>query len=256
MHVALGYSKAYIKQRTSEIYSKLPQNREQRMKCLKERDEIIDLNYAFFGYVASKKFVNNRYISYEDKFQATVLAFCTCWWWYQWDGDESHKGYRKDLAFTVFYKPRLSEMLEREFDEVKYSLRRSLCMEVGNQLGKPWTQVKYADIAQCNLSPEKLIAIKAIFGTMYATDLETHEMFIPGTNYIDSPFEHLSDKYNSIEDLLIHDMVTYEEKLTDDKLAKMSEIYGISFDALKSALPAAEEKLHQQLLERLDMQIE
>lgn len=249
-------SKEQIKARTLEIYRSLPQERAARIKCLEERNEIINLNYAFFGYVASRTFVNNSYISYEDKLQSTVGYFCECWWWYQWDGDEDHKGYRKDLAFTVFFKPRLAEMLEREFNEVKYSVRRALCMEIGDQVGKHWGQVKYEDIAKCNLPADKVIAAKAVFGALYVADLETHEMFIPGPTYVDSPFDNMSDKYNSIEDLLIHDMVTYEEKLTDDKLAKMSEIYGIAFDKLKAALPAAEEKLHQQLLERLDMQIE
>ena len=125
----MSHSKEYIKKRTIEIYDSLPQDRELRMKCIKERDEIIDLNYAFFGYIATKTFINNSSISYEDKFQSAVMHFCECWWWYHWDGDEHHKGYRKDLAFTVFFKPRIAEMIERELNEVKYSIRRSICME-------------------------------------------------------------------------------------------------------------------------------
>lgn len=252
----MGCSNEDIKKRTLELYKSLPQERYARMKCLKERDEIIDLNYAFFGYIASRTFVNNSYISYEDKLHSALMHFCECWWWYQWDGDEHHKGYRKDLAFSVFFKPRIAEMLEREFNEVKYSVRRSLCIEIGEQLGKHWGQVKYEDLSKVELSADKMIAAKAVFGALYSADLETHEMFIPGPTYVDSPFDNMSDKYDSIEDLLIHDMVVYEEKLTDDKLKEMSTIYDIPFDVLKSALPAAEQKLHKQLLERLDMKID
>lgn len=249
----MGYSKEYIKQRTIEIYDSLPQDRELRIKCLKERDEIINLNYTFFGYIASKTFINNSSISYEDKFQSAVMHFCECWWWYHWDGDEHHKGYRRDLAFGVFFKPRIAEMIERELNEVKYSIRRSICMEIGAQLNKHWGQVKYEDISKVKLSPEKVVTAKAIFGTLYQADLESHEMFLEGSVAIDSPFDNPTEKYESIVDLLIHDMIAYEEKLDDAKLLKMSEIYGIPFDKLKAELPKAEEQLYKQLSERIEM---
>lgn len=240
-------SKEYIKKRTQEIYDSMPQDKELRKKCFKERDELIELNYSFFGYIAAHKFVNNSYITYEDKLQAALLHFCEIFWWYKWKGDETHKAYRDDLAFTVFFKPRITEMMERDFDEVKYSLRRQLCMEAANQLGIHWAQLKYEDLSRVDLPEDKMIALRAIFGTLYTADLGEYEMFIPAPEDKVSPFDDPSDEYNSIEELLIHDMIVYEEPLTDAKLRKMSKIYDIDFGLLKEKLPLAEKMLRQRL---------
>jgi len=240
-------SNEYIKKRTQEIYDSLPQDKEARKKCFAERDEILELNYAFFGYIAAHKFVNNSYITYEDRLQSALLHFCEIWWWYKWKGDETHKAYRDDLAFSVFFKPRITEMMERDFDEVKYSLRRQLCIEAANQLNIPWTQLKYDDLVKVKLPEEKMIALRAIFGTLYTADFEEHEMFIAAKEETVSPFDDPSDEYDTIEELLIHDMIVYEEKLTDAKLRKMSEIYGIDFKILKEKLPIAESMLKKRL---------
>lgn len=240
-------SNEYIKKRTQEIYDSLPQDKEARKKCFAERDEILELNYAFFGYIAAHKFVNNSYITYEDRLQSALLHFCEIWWWYKWKGDETHKAYRDDLAFSVFFKPRITEMMERDFDEVKYSLRRQLCIEAANQLNIPWTQLKYDDLVRVKLPEEKMIALRAIFGTLYTADFEEHEMFIAAKEETVSPFDDPSDEYDTIEELLIHDMIVYEEKLTDAKLRKMSEIYGIDFKILKEKLPIAENMLKKRL---------
>lgn len=240
-------SNEYIKKRTQEIYDSLPQDKEARKKCFAERDEILELNYAFFGYIAAHKFVNNSYITYEDRLQSALLHFCEIWWWYKWKGDETHKAYRDDLAFSVFFKPRITEMMERDFDEVKYSLRRQLCIEAANQLNIPWTQLKYDDLVRVKLPEEKMIALRAIFGTLYTADFEEHEMFIAAKEETVSPFDDPSDEYDTIEELLIHDMIVYEEKLTDAKLRKMSEIYGIDFKILKEKLPIAESMLKKRL---------
>ena len=251
-----GLSKnEYIKKRTLEIYESMPQEKELRKKCFKERDEIIQLNYAFFGYVASHTFINNSSISYEDKLQSALMHFCECFWWYKWKGDETHKGYRQDLSFTVFFKPRIGEMIERELNEVKYSIRRSLCMEVGNQLGKHWGQVKYDDLsdARLKLPAEKMNALKAIFGTLYVADLSEHEVFIESNPILpENEFENPSDEYDSIEELLIHDMIVTESKLTDAELRKMAEMYQLSFYDLKNALPHAEEILYRRLQNSMD----
>lgn len=249
------YSKEYIKARTQEIYDSMPQEKNLRMNCLKERDELITLNYTFFGYIASHTFVNNSYATYEDKLQSAISYFCQCFWWYKWNGDETHKGYRSDLAFSVFFKPRIGEMLEREFNEVKYSTRRALCMEVGEQLGKHWGQVKYEDLSdpRVHIDPNKMIALKAIFGSLYVADLDTHSMFMASKDSQLSEFEDMKDTYNSIEDFLIHEMVEAERKLTDTDLLNMAEMYSIDYLKLKVALPKAEKVLHQKLLDSLDM---
>jgi len=243
----------YIKKRTIEIYDSMPQQKELRMKCFKERDEIIDLNYTFFGYVASRTFINNSSITYEDKLQSALMHFCECFWWYRWKGDETHKGYRSDLSFSVFFKPRIGEMIERELNEVKYSIRRSLCMEAGAQLGKHWGQVKYDDLAKVNLSEDKMLSLKAIFGTLYWADLSTHESYLESNLEVDSPFTHPTDKYDSIEELLIHEMITEECKLSDAKLHEMADMYDLSYIKLKQALPKAESILYYRLHERKDL---
>lgn len=250
-------SKEYIKARTLEIYDSMPQEKELRKQCLKERDEIIDLNYAFFGYIASHTFINNSSVTYEDKLQSALLHFCECFWWYKWKGDETHKGYRQDLAFTVFYKLRIGEMIERELNEVKYSIRRSLCMEVGNQIGKHWGKVKYEDLSNpiLKLSPEKMNSLKAIFGTLYMADLADHEMFLESKqHYVDSPFENPSCRYDTIEELLIHDMIVTESKLSDAELHHMADMYQLDYIELKRAQPRALSILKSRLEKRIEEQ--
>ena len=241
----------YIKRRTIELYDSLPQELEARKKCLDVRDEIIELNYSFFGYVATHTFINNSAITYEDKFQSACLHFCECWWKWRWNGDETHRGYRSDLSFAVFFKLRVAEMIERELNEVKYSMRRSLCMEVGKQLGKHWGKVTYEDLSNPNLklSPEKMISLKAIFGSLYNADLSEHETYIASDAKIISFAEQFSDKYNSVEYLLIDEMLRLECKLTESKLQTMSDMYDVDINVLRDALPKAESilfaKLHQ-----------
>ena len=262
----------YIKKRTLEIYDSMPQDKEKRKQCLAERDEIIELNYKFFGYVASHTYINNSSVSYEDKLQSCLTHFCECFWWYKWQGDETHKGYRQDLSFTVFFKPRLGEMIERELNEVKYSIRRSLCMEVGNQLGKHWGKVNYDDLKSVNLPADKMNSLKAIFGSLYIEDLDKYEIFIDDTSYeelfdldmdenfdVDIQVQRDSEgnisysNYQGVENLLVHDMIMLQSKLDDNELEKMSEMYNIDFSILKKFRPIAEKHLAKLLQEKIDL---
>ena len=163
-----------IKRQTLELYEQLPQDYDERIKRTDIRDKVVELNYTFFGYVASRTFINNSMATYEDKLQSCICGFLQIWWKFKYAAK-----YRTDLSFSVFFKPRLSEMIERELNEVKYSVRRTLCMEVGDQVGKHWAQVKYDDLSdpRVNLPPDKMSSLKAIFGTLYMADLETVELF-------------------------------------------------------------------------------
>lgn len=237
-----------IKQKTLDLYNSLPQDEEGRKSRLDIRDQIIELNYKFFGYVANHTYISNPCITYEDKFQSAICNFLTCWWWYQWK-----ERYRTDLSFAVFFKPRLGEMMERDLNEVKYSTKRSLCMEVGKQLNKPWGQVRYEDLSKVDLPINKLNSLKAIFGTVYWADLDTQSLFLEAPPIRDSNFDDPTDKYDSIEDLLIHEMIISECKLTDDMLANMADIYCIDYYTLKKTLPKAEQKLYKQLHDNLDI---
>ena len=243
-----------IKLQTLELYDSLPQDKAQRIARTDVRDKIIDLNYTFFGYIASQTFIANSTVTYEDKFQSALLHFCECWWWYKWQGDETHGPYRSDLSFSVFFLPRIKEMIDRELVEVKYSIRRTLCMEAGAQLNKHWSKVTYDDLKHVNLPANKIASLKAIFGAIYPADLSEHELYIPSTPDIkvDGQFDSVSEEYDTIEDLLIHDMIILEKPLDDKELKKMSDMYQIDLYDLKEALPRAEAVLHERLKRSLD----
>ena len=238
-----------IKQQTSDLYDTLSQELSVRVTQIDVRDKVIKLNYKFFGYVASHTFINNSYISYEDKFQSAVMHFCECWWKWKWQGDESHRGYRSDLSFSVFFKPRIGEMIERELNEVKYSIRRTLCMKVGDQLGKHWAQVTYKDLSdpRISISPSEMTTLKATFGSLYNADLETHGMYISDNSAISSFVDEDNTKFETIEELLVKEMIESEQKLSESKLRYISEVYSIDINVLKSKLPAAESMLYAKL---------
>ena len=56
-----------------------------------------------------------------------------------------------------------------------------------------------------------------------------------------------TEDYDDIEDLIVHEMIENESKLSDGDLLKMSELYGIPFDDLVDARPIGEAKLKKQL---------
>lgn len=241
----------WVKYRTLELYDYLPQTTlEERAQYTDIRDEIIELNYTFFGYVASHTFINNSSISYEDKFQSALLHFCEMWHKYKFAAK-----YRTDLSFAVFFKPRIGECIERELNEVKYSLRRALCMEAGAQLGKHWGQVKYEDLKDVDLPPDKMQSLQAMFGSMYWADLDTHAIFIESDKrYSDDKI--YSDNYDSLIDMLVHEMVIEEKKLEDKDLLNISIIQDIPFEELKELLPKAEKKLYRILEDKIAIQEE
>lgn len=261
----------WVKQRTLELYDMLPQanitpnmTKEERQaeidRCLAERnsyqdirDEVIELNYSFFGYVATHTFINNSSISYEDKFQSALFHFCEMWHWFKFAAK-----YRTDLSFCVFFKLRIGECIERELNEVKYSLRRDLCMKVGEQLGKHWGQVKYEDLSdpRLHLSSENMMSLQAMFGSMYWADLETHALFIEANGFNDTTnIEKLySDNYDSIEDLIQHEMVEKESKLSDKDLLNLSIMFDIDLTDLKAARSKAEANLYKALRATVDIE--
>ena len=236
----------YIKRYTNILYDQLPQTSlEDRAKHLDIRDKIIELNYAFFGYVVSQKFLNNSYITYEDRLQACIARFCECWTWYKFE-----KKYRTDISFSVFYKPRLGEMLERDFNEVQYSLRRTLLIEVGDQLGKPWTKVTYEDLSdnRLHISASHMTSLMAIFGSLYPASQDDISPYLEAPDDIardHGPIEDLTDEYNDLIGLLVREMVSKEKKLTSRDINKMAEIYGLDAKELKSKVPLAEQELYR-----------
>lgn len=229
--------------RTIELYDSLPRDKEERMKCLSVRDEIIDLNYKFFGYVASNTFVDNT--TYEDKLQTALLSFLGMWWKFRYED------YRDDLSFAVFFKPRISEEIRRFLAPVSYTVRRTLCMKAAAQLDKSWTQITYDDLSNVNLPPKDMMALKAVLGAAHPADLAEFEMYLEAPMYNRGIEKYCTSKFDSLEELLIQEMVETETRVDDKKLRELSEMYSIDYIALKTALPKALDILYKRLTENL-----
>lgn len=242
----------WVKSRTVELYDYLPQTTlEERFTFTSIRDEVIHLNYKYFGYVASGTYVADPGIGYEDKFQSCLTNFCKIWHKYRFA-----KKYRTDLSFATFFKPRLSEEIQRELNPVKYSIERSLKMKAAKQLNKHWAKLTYDDLKLVKLSKSELSSLEAIFGVVYPANLEDHDPFIADEGVIDTQdIEQLySDNYDSVLELLMHIMVELESLISDKELLKLAEIQDIPFEILKELRPQAEKLLREKLEAACDIQ--
>lgn len=245
-------SRDWIKARTIELYDFLPQTSlEERFTYTAIRDEVINLNYKYFGYVASSTYVADPGIGYEDKFQSCLTGFCKMWHKYRFA-----KRYRTDLSFATFFKPRLSEEIQRELNPVKYSTERSLKMKAAKQLNKHWSKLTYDDLKLITLPENELSSLEAIFGVVYPADLDVHDPFIADEGAVDTEviLQLYSDNYDTIIDLLMHTMVELESLISDKELLKLAEIQGIPFETLKELRPQAEIKLKIKLEAAKDIQ--
>jgi hypothetical protein len=245
-----------IKAKTLEIYSSLPQTYDERLTKIEARNEIIELNYSFFNFAVQRCAITNTSIAYEDKVQTAILGFCQIWWQYMFHGDEKHRGYRSDLAFSTFFKPRISEIVERELNTIKYNLYRTLTMKAGNELGKPWTKVNYDDLHLLKtLAPDEIQSLAAIFGIPFSVDLDTYATYEPGKEDTTSDSsKYLLTHFNkdNLVELLIQEMVASEAPLTRDDLKHMAEIYDVSFRRLEASLPDALDLLHRRIEKNLE----
>jgi hypothetical protein len=248
--------KDWIKARTQELYDMLPQTTlEERNTYTDIRDEIIELNYSFFGYVAKNQYVTDPMATYEDKFQSALTNFCQMWAKYKFAPE-----YRTDLSFAVFFKPRLSECIRRDLNTVKYSLRRTVCKKAAEQLNKPWGKLTKEDIGKVKLTPQEMSVLEVIFSTQYDTTYEEDTHL--GIRFKVTPTEFstsqgiddiYTEQYDSLEDLIVHEMIEQESKLDDEYLLKMAQLYDIPFAELVKARPIGEQKLKDQLEEYMDI---
>lgn len=240
----------YVKLRTLELYDYLPQDSLQhRYQFVDIRDEIVGLNYKLLCWFASNTYVANTSVTYEDKLQSCIMHFLEIWHKYKFAAK-----YRTDLSFAVFFKPRLSEEIQRELNVVKYSIERTLKMEAGAQLGKFWSKVTYDDLKDVRLPEDKIKALQAMFGVVYWADLDVHSLYQRATGIKNYGAETLySDKYDSLEGLLIHEMVEQESLLDDKALLKISEINDIPYDELEQVRSSAEIKLKAYLMDKISI---
>ena len=247
------------KQRTIELYDYLPKfsdlTREyskqeidetlrERAACTDIRDEIVYINYKFFGYVAAHSYVKGFHASYEDKFQSALTHFCTN----MWAKYRLEPRYRSDLSFSVFFKPRLSECISRDLNIVKHSMNRSIKKEAADQLGIHYSKLTYEDLNNVNLSPEKMESIKAIFRSDYCEDVDEVGIYLTSSLNTSETMDRVyTDDYNSITELLQHEMIEKEGLLKEKDLKQISDMMGISLKLLKARLPYAEESLKEKL---------
>ena len=232
-------TKDYIKERTQELYDSLPMDLEQRKACISVRDEIIELNYKFFGYVASSVFSEG--VDYEDKLQTAFMSFLGMWWKYKWTPK-----YRGDLSFAVFFKPRIAEEIRRYLNPVSYTVRRVLCMKVASQLGKKWTEITFDDIKYVDLPQKDILALKAILGSTMPDDISNYDSLV-GAEDSSSIDKYQTIEYDSIDEMLIQEMIERESKLTDKELRYLADMLCLDYDTLKERLPIAMNTLYKRL---------
>lgn len=239
-----NYDANYIKARTAEIYDSLPMDKEERIRCIKERDEIIELNYTFFGYVASTTFVEN--VIYEDKFQTALMSFLGMWWKYKWTPK-----YRDDLSFAVFFKPRIAEEIRRYNATVSYTQRRTVCTKAAKLLNKHWSEVTYEDLSKISLPADQMLALKSVLGANIPVDMSECELYLYSSRPVNSIEKYQTDEYDSIEELLIQEMIENESPLNEKMMKKISALYGIDYEDIQNAYPKALEILHKRLTDNL-----
>ena len=89
----------WIKARTQELYDMLPQTTlEERNTYTDIRDEIIELNYSFFGYIAKNQYVTDPMATYEDKLQVALMSFCQMWSKYKFSPN-GYPDYSEELEY-------------------------------------------------------------------------------------------------------------------------------------------------------------
>ena len=250
-----------VKNRTIELYDKLPMTSlEDRKACTEIRDEIIELNYSYFVFLAKKLYVDNPSVTFEDKLQTIIYWFCVLWPEWRFPKINKYGQYKdyKNLSFAVFFKPRLFELSRRELNVIKYSLRRSLCSKAANMLNKEkWADVTKEDIAKLNLPQNELDILERIFNNKYTKDIdkpETGTVIKSMQLAVDTVEELYTENYDSVVDLIVHEMIEQESKLSDSHLLKMANLYTIPYDELLKARPLGEAKLKQKLEDAINLQ--
>lgn len=235
-----------IKNRTNFLYDSLPLEEEARKSRVDIRNEVIQLNYEFFKFVASRSHPIGNHFDFEDKLNSGIIYFCNVWHQYRWEGHT-----RMDLCFSTYFYPRVYKGLYQDLSDVKYTPKRNLARKIAKQLGKSWTDVHKDDLSNPNLhlSPIDRKYAETLFEIPNVKSLEEVTIFISnGTNEI-SIADQLTDEYDSIEELLIHEMICNEKKLSNGALQKLSDMFCLSFEDLLAARPVAEEMLLERLKE-------
>lgn len=236
-----------IKDRTNELYDSLPQEEEERRARIDVRNEVIELNYDFFKFVASHTFPVGKYFSFEDKLNSGILYFCnSIWHKYRWEGHS-----RMDLCFSTYFYPRVSKGLYQELSEIKYTPKRNVLSKISEQLGKPWSEIRKEDLSnpELKLSADSRRFAETIFEVPNTKSLDDVSIYLSTSPKDVSITDSLTDAYDSVEELLVHEMIINEKKLSNAYLQRLSEMFCIDLDELISVRPVAEEILLERLRE-------
>lgn len=124
-------------------------------------------------------------------------------------------------------------------------------MKVASQLGKKWTEVEFDDIKYVDLPQKDILALKAILGSTMPDDISNYESLI-GEEDSGSIDKYQTVEYNSIDEMLIQEMIEHESKLTDKDLRYLADMLCLDFDMLKRRLPHAMNTLYKRLKANLD----
>ena len=124
-------------------------------------------------------------------------------------------------------------------------------MKVAEQLGKPWTTVKYEDLDNITISSKDMISLKSILGANYSANISDLELLLESPDNRHNIEDYQTTMYDSIEALLIQEMIEQESMLSDRYLRYLANLYTIDYDILKSTLPKALSTLHTRLTENM-----
>ena len=106
-------------------------------------------------------------------------------------------------------------------------------------------------MAKVTLPEEDLVALKSILGSKHPQDISELEYCIDGHAPIHDVEKYVTDKFDSIEELLIQEMIRQEAPIDDKQLKYLSDLYGIELSELQDALPRAMRILHNRLTNNL-----
>jgi hypothetical protein len=131
-------------------------------------------------------------------------------------------------------------------------------MKAANLLNKKrWADVTKEDIAKLDLPQNELDILERIFNNRFTKDIdkpETGAILKTPQITIDTMEELYTENYDSVVDLIVHEMIEQESKLSDSHLLKMSNLYTIPYDELLKARPLGEAKLKQRLEDAINIQ--
>lgn len=239
--------------KTLELYNQLPQNKSERMNRHDIRDKIIELNYSLFHYIAAHTYIKNVSVDYEDKLQCGLYHFCRIWWMYKWDGTGGNgRSYRDDLSFATFFKPRISSLIRNDLQEISYTTRRTTLIKIGNILNKKWTEVTLEDLDKVTISTIDMNIARMVLDPNYRVSFDYEMLFYAQQTQNTSYTIPNPEEYNGIEEMLIHETIEKEDRLTNKELKHLAEILELNYKELIEIYPKALDILTQRLKDSIE----